>query len=183
MSPVWRGTLLHVATSLALIAIVTLVLRARRLPAREFLALRWPAARTVALWLGAFAILVVVEEWASRMLGLPAPESWGDRYTGLVLVVRLIGLVVLAPVAEELVFRGVLFGRIARTRLGQPGAVVIPAALFALLHLQYSPVEMGFVAVDGLFFGLARAQSRSLYVPMLLHASGNAVAAAQRLLA
>ena len=183
MSPVWRGTLLHVATSLALIAIVTLVLRARRLPAREFLALRWPAARTVGLWLGAFAVLVVVEEWASRMLGLPAPESWGDRYTGLVLVVRLIGLVVLAPVAEELVFRGVLFGRIARTRLGQPGAVVIPAALFALLHLQYSPVEMGFVAVDGLFFGLARAQSRSLYVPMLLHASGNAVAAAQRLLA
>jgi CAAX protease family protein len=183
MSEAWRGTLLHAATSLALIAIVALVLRARRLPAREFLALRWPAGRTVALWLAAFAVLVVVEEWASRTLGLPAPESWRDRYTGLLLVVRLIGLVVLAPVAEELVFRGMLFGRIVRTRLGQPGAIIIPAALFALLHLQYSPLEMGFVAVDGLFFGLARAQSRSLYVPILLHASGNAIAAAQRLLA
>jgi membrane protease YdiL (CAAX protease family) len=183
MTEAWRSTLLHLGTSLALIAIVVLVVRLRRLPARELLALRRPAARTVALWLVAFAVLVVLEEMASRALGLPPAESWRDRYAGGLLLIRLIGLVVLAPVAEELVFRGMLFGRIARSRLGQTGAVVIPAILFALAHVQYSPVEMTFIAVDGLFFGLSRAHSRSLLVPILLHASGNAIAAAQRLLA
>ena len=183
MSEAWRGTLLHVATSLALILIVAVVLRARRLPSREFLGLRWPSTKTVAIWLGAFAILVVLEEIAGRMLGLPAAEQWGQLYTGALLLVRLIGMIVLAPVAEELVFRGMLFARFSRTRLGQTGAIIIPAALFALAHVQYSPVEMGFVAVDGLFFGLARARTNSIYVPMLLHACGNAIAAAQRLMA
>jgi CAAX protease family protein len=183
VSDTWRATLVHIGTSLALITIVAVVLRVRRLPAREFLALRWPAPRTVAVWLGAFLVLVVVEEMAGRMLGLPAAEPWGQRYTGALLLVHVTGMVVLAPVAEELVFRGMLFARFARTRLGQTGAIVIPAALFALLHLQYSPLVMGFVAVDGLCFGLARARTRSIYVPMLLHACGNAIAAAQRLLA
>jgi len=183
MSAAWRGTLLHLATSLALIAIVALVLRLRRLAPREFLALRWPVARTVALWLAAFAVFMVMEEWAAQALGLPPAEPWGDRYTGVLLLVRLIGMVALAPIAEELVFRGMLFGRLLTTKLGVVGAIVIPAAFFALVHVQYSGIEKGFVAADGLFFGVARARSRSLFVPILLHAFGNAVAAAQRLLA
>jgi CAAX protease family protein len=179
----WRSTLLHVGGSLTLIAVVALVLWARGLPIREFLALWWPSARTIAAWVAVFAVLVVVEEMMGRLLGLPAPEPWGQRYTGAVLLVRLIGLIILAAVAEELVFRGALFGRILRTRLGENGAVVIPAVLFALMHVQYSLLEMSFIVVDGLFFGLARARSRSLYLPMLLHALGNTLAATQRLVA
>jgi membrane protease YdiL (CAAX protease family) len=133
--------------------------------------------------MAAFVLLVAAEEIAGRAMGLPRPVPWGTRYGGGLLVLRLLGLIVLAPVAEELVFRGVLFARIRETRLGSVGAVLVPAALFALLHVQYSPLEMGFIAVDGLFFGLARYQSGSLPLPMLLHASGNAFAAAQRLLA
>jgi uncharacterized protein len=183
VSEAWRGTLLHVGSSLLIIGIVAVVLRVRRLPARQFLALQWPSFRTTAGWLLAFVLLVAIEETVGRAVGLPQPEPWGSRYTGAALAVRLLGLILLAPIAEELVFRGVLFARIYQTRLGKTGAIVIPAALFALLHLQYSPMEMSFIAVDGLFFGLARYQSRSLLVPILLHASGNAFAAFQRLLA
>jgi uncharacterized protein len=114
---------------------------------------------------------------------LPPPEPWGDRYTGILLGLRLLGLVILAPVAEELIFRGVLFARISVTRLGPAGAIVLPAILFALLHVQYTAIEGAFIAVDGLFFGLARYRTGSLLLPMLLHASGNAFAAAQRLVA
>jgi uncharacterized protein len=183
VSEAWRGTLVHVGSSLLIILIVAVILRVRRLPARQFLALEWPGSRTVILWLTAFALLIVLEETVSQAMGLPRPEPWGSRYTGGALVFRLLGLVVLAPIAEEVVFRGVLFARICQTRLGKTGAIVIPAALFALLHLQYSTLEMGLIAVDGLFFGLARYQSRSLLVPILLHASGNAFAAFQRLVA
>jgi CAAX protease family protein len=183
VSDAWRGTLLHIGSSLAIIAVVVAVVRVRRLPAREFLALRWPPLRTTLGWLAAFAILVALEEMVSRKMGLPQAEPWSGRYAGGLLALRLIGLIALAPAAEELVFRGVLFARIRETRLGAVGAILIPAAFFALLHVQYSLLEMSFIAVDGLFFGLARYQSRSLLIPILLHASGNAFAAYQRLLA
>jgi CAAX protease family protein len=183
MGEAWRSTLVHVGSSLSIFAIVALVLRLRHLPARQFLALYWPPLRIVAGWLGAFALLVAAEETIGRAIGLPQPEPWGGQYGGGVLALRLIGLVVLAPAAEELVFRGVLFARIYETRLGKTGAIVLPAVLFAVLHVQYSVLEMSFIAIDGLFFGLARYQSRSLFVPILLHASGNAFAACQRLLA
>jgi membrane protease YdiL (CAAX protease family) len=183
VSEAWRGTLLHVGSSLLIIAIVVVILRLRRLPARQFLALQWPPFRILAGWFVAFAVLVAIEEAVARAMGLPQPEPWGSRYAGGALAVRLLGLILLAPIAEELVFRGVLFARICQTRLGRTGAIVIPAMLFALMHVQYSALEMSFIAVDGLFFGLARYQSRSLFVPILLHASGNAFAAYQRLLA
>jgi membrane protease YdiL (CAAX protease family) len=183
VSEAMRGTLMHVGSSLAIIAIIAVVLRVRRLPPGRFLALHRPPVRTLAGWVAAFAVLVAVEEIVSRRLGLPQPEPWAGRYTGGLLLLRILGLVVLAPLAEELVFRGVLFARICETRLGPAGAIVIPAAFFAILHVQYSALEMIFIAADGLFFGLARYRSRSLLVPIVLHALGNAFALGQRLLA
>jgi membrane protease YdiL (CAAX protease family) len=181
MSEEWRSTLLHVASSTVMIVVVFGVSRARRLPLRSFLGLRWPGARQAAYWMALFVLLVIAEEVAADALGLGKPEPWGGQYTGWLLALRIVGIVVLAPAAEELVFRGVLFSRIAGTRLGPAGAIVIPAVLFALVHVQYPPAEMMLVAVDGLFYGLVRWRTGSVFVPMLLHSLGNGYAVYQRL--
>jgi uncharacterized protein len=182
VSPAWRTTLLHLVGSITIISIVFAVLRVRRISARDFLGLRRPPPRSLAVWVGLFVLLMTTEELMTRSLGVPEPERWNGRYSGGVLAVRLIAMILLAPFAEELVFRGVLFGRIRQTRLGTAGAILVPAVVFALLHVQYSALEMSFIALDGLFFGLARYQSGSLMVPILLHALGNAYAAYQRVL-
>ncbi|HEU5303211.1 MAG TPA: CPBP family intramembrane glutamic endopeptidase, partial [Gemmatimonadales bacterium] len=70
----------------------------------------------------------------------------------------------------------------AATRLGPAGAILIPAAIFALVHVQYSMPEKMLIAVDGVFFGLARYRTGSVLMPILLHSLGNAYAVAQRLL-
>jgi uncharacterized protein len=181
MSAEWRGTLLHLATSTGMIVVVFAVCLARRLPLRSFLGLRWPDGRQVAQWVALFVLLVAVEELAAGSLGLAKPEPWAGRYTGWLLALRLAGIVVLAPVAEELVFRGVLFSRIAASRLGPAGAIVIPAALFALIHVQYGGAEILLILIDGLFYGLARYRTGSVLVPMLLHCLGNGYAVYQRL--
>lgn len=77
---------------------------------------------------------------------------------------------VLAPVAEEVMFRGVI--QQALERLLRPGeALVVQAALFSALHL--SPAILLTHFAMGLLFGWVFRQSRSLYPGMALHALWN----------
>lgn len=181
MSEEWRGTLLHLAGSVAVVVLLVAVLAARGASTQSLLGLTRPRARQVLVWLALFALLVAIEELAARSFGIPKPEPWAGRYTGWLLALRIVGIALLAPLSEELVFRGVLFSRIAATRLGPPGAIAIPAAIFALLHVQYPPLEMILILADGLFFGWARYGTGSVVVPIILHSLGNSYAVYQRL--
>lgn len=84
-----------------------------------------------------------------------------------------ISLVVIAPVSEEIIFRGYLFGKL---RQYSPTwvAVLITAGLFALAHGQIN------VGIDTFALGtvlcLLRIYSGSLWAPIMLHALKNAVA-------
>jgi CAAX protease family protein len=176
-----NGTVLHLVGAVAAIAIVLVVCRVRRWPLRETLALRLPAWRQVAIWVPAFVALFLAEEAAYTALGLGEGTAWGDRFTLPWVVLRVIGMVVLAPVAEEMVFRGLLFKRIRDTRLGPLGAIVVTGVFFAALHFQYTPVEAAFILVDGLFLGVVRYSSDSLLLPVLFHSAGNLYAAVERI--
>jgi uncharacterized protein len=87
--------------------------------------------------------------------------------------------VVLAPLLEELAFRGALFG-LLRPRLGPGPTVGVTALVFTLAHAQYGPPELIQVLVDGVLFGLARLRTGSTRVPFCMHVLGNALAAWQR---
>ena len=74
-----------------------------------------------------------------------------------------------APAAEEIVFRGVLFGYLRRW--GVPAAVLISTALFAVIHPGAAlPVTQ---IVGGVVFALAYHASKSLMTPMVIHMLGN----------
>jgi membrane protease YdiL (CAAX protease family) len=168
------------APGLALAALA-LVLRARGRSVRQELALRWPGFGRMLPWIAAFALLVVAEARLEPLLGLPPAEPWGARYVGAERLLRVLGIVVVAPVAEELIFRGALFTRLERTRLGVGGAVAVTAVAFAALHVQYGAAELGLILVDGLFYGIARAATGSSLVSLACHLLGNGYAAWERL--
>ena len=74
-----------------------------------------------------------------------------------------------APVAEEIVFRGLIFGYLRRW--GLPAAVLISTALFAAIHSGPAiPVTQ---IVGGLVFAVAYHTEKSLVVPMVIHMLGN----------
>ncbi|MCC7054303.1 MAG: CPBP family intramembrane metalloprotease [Gemmatimonadaceae bacterium] len=181
MSRPGRATMLQVVAPLLAIAIVLVVCRVRGLPLRQTLALRLPTARMAVIWTVAFCILIAVEEWVSRtQLGLTI-DRWDLSSPAVQLSLRVVAMVVLAPVGEELVFRGLMFDQVSRGAAGVWGAVVLSAAAFAVLHGQYGVAALSLIFIDGLFLGAARAASGSVLLPMGLHALGNAYAAAQRL--
>lgn len=83
-------------------------------------------------------------------------------------------VLVSAPVAEELFFRGLLYN-LLRGRLGLILAVPMQALVFGFLHL-YDPAGSGTVAVIGFFLALVYEWRKTLLSPIILHAFVNILA-------
>ncbi|TWI71825.1 hypothetical protein LZ24_01842 [Desulfobotulus alkaliphilus] len=75
----------------------------------------------------------------------------------------------IAPVAEELFFRGFIFGYLKK--YGFIPALLISTTIFAMLHSPPQPTQW----IGGLGFGLAYGVSGSLAAPVIIHACGNLV--------
>ena len=80
--------------------------------------------------------------------------------------------VVLAPVFEELIFRGVLYGSL-RARLGVWPSIFISALVFALAH-GYSTVGFGSVFLSGALWAWSYERTRSLLPGTIAHVANNA---------
>lgn len=80
--------------------------------------------------------------------------------------------VVIAPIAEELVFRGYVYGVIKRY-FGAIPALVLSGILFAFIHLNLPSFFP--LLVLGWVFALSYELSGSLLVPMTMHALFNSV--------
>jgi len=175
------GTLVRLGAELLGLLLLCVVLRARGESLRKVLALTPPRLSTLAAWAAAFSVLVALEALLEPLLGFPPVHPWEAGYHSADLLVRLAGVVLVAPVAEELIFRGAAFTRLAGTGLGPSGAIAVTAAIFAMLHLQYGSGHIALILVDGLFYGLARAKTGTVLVPLVCHMIGNSYAAWERL--
>ena len=101
------------------------------------------------------------------------PEYEQTYSAGLLLAFALAAIIA-APLTEEVMFRGLLFGTL--TARGAPVwiAVLISAVLFAWTHQQYTSVGQFMVLVSGLFFGALRVYTGGLLAPILAHSLFNA---------
>ena len=84
----------------------------------------------------------------------------------------LAGGVIVAPVVEEIFFRGFVFAGLCR-RYEWQKAAVISAALFALIHLQLTAVIPIFIL--GYIFAYLYYQSNSIWPAILMHVATNAL--------
>jgi membrane protease YdiL (CAAX protease family) len=87
-------------------------------------------------------------------------------------VITLVGSLVLAPFAEELLFRGVLHQSL-RKRLGVPAATCGSSALYAVLQMRPQLLPQLFIL--GVVLALAFERTRSLFPAIGLHAVYQAV--------
>ena len=81
-------------------------------------------------------------------------------------------VVLLAPVAEEFAFRGLIY-RIFRQNMLPWSATLLCALIFGLMHVQLSKAVWAFFL--GLITAVSYEQTRSLLTPILIHALFNAV--------
>jgi membrane protease YdiL (CAAX protease family) len=82
----------------------------------------------------------------------------------------VIAILAVAPIAEELLFRGVILTGFLR-RYGAVRAVVYSAILFAVIHLN--PCQIGAAFIGGLFLGWLYVRAGSLWPCIAMHAIYN----------
>jgi membrane protease YdiL (CAAX protease family) len=143
-----------------------------RMPVRRSLLLG------VALLVSALPLVFVVDYIASILLKVNTTTDtqeviriFENSSTVAQRVPIILLAVVVAPVTEELAFRGYLYGVIKRY-LGAIPALVLSGILFALIHLNLPSFFPLLVLAS--VFALAYEVSGSLLVPMTMHALFNA---------
>jgi membrane protease YdiL (CAAX protease family) len=105
---------------------------------------------------------------------VPIEEFFRTRESVLILIVAAIGM---APLVEELVFRGFLYPVLAR-RLGVAAGVALTGALFGLMHvpqLRGAWWQIALLFAVGVVFTWVRAASGSVAAAFFLHLGYNAM--------
>ena len=145
---------------------------------RDYLALNTVPARTLAKWVGFTVVYIAVSDFLTYSLGRSiVPEFMLDAYASAQPAwLFWIALVLGAPLFEETFFRGFLFRGLQASVLGAAGTVIVTALLWTAIHTQYDLYWLTHVLAAGLLIGAARVATRSLYVPMAMHATLNLVA-------
>jgi hypothetical protein len=133
----------------------------------------------VLAWIGATAASAVVV-WVLNALEIPADTLAAEQ--ALILVepwLAVVAIVILAPVAEELFFRGVVYN--AWLREGGPRyALVGSAVLFAVIHLSLVAIVPIFLL--GLALAWIYRRTANLLAPIAMHATVNGISVALALL-
>jgi membrane protease YdiL (CAAX protease family) len=154
---------------------------------RDLLALRRPgsAVRAAGLAIAAVAFIWIVEGIVS-VIPLPespgneqglAPTHWEPRHAAA-FAANVVLFAVVAPVVEELTFRGL--GQSLLAFLGRWPAIVLVGLMFGLAH---GLVEAELVLVPfGIALAWLRSRTDSVYPGMVVHALFNGVALAAAVL-
>jgi len=164
-----------VAYVLILAYMYVLVTRERRRP--DFLAaIHWNWPSNVAVYVLAGFVLSLGLQGLAHFLPIPK-ELPIDTYFRTPAEAWALGLlsVTLAPLMEELFFRGFLYPVLAR-RLGLPVAVFLTALGFALLHgaqlmFSWGPVLVIFLV--GVVLTMVRAKTNSVAAGVIIHMAYN----------
>ncbi len=170
----------------AALLVLWLATRLARRSFRSYLALRWPSPKEIVFALAASAVLLVLLDAIAWLAGYPLSPDFAlvsmrtARDSGLVWLVML-GFCVGAPIAEEFIFRGFVFRGWSTTFLGPIGAILLTAALFAIIHVQYEWFYIAGIFLIGVLFGYLRYRSGSTWLTVITHAFYNLMAGLQAL--
>ena len=129
----------------------------------------WIAASIVAIWVIGAALNPFLE--AGEEQGL-VPDDW-DQGRAAPFVANFVVVAVVAPVVEELTYRGLGFAAV-REFFGGAAAVVVTGVAFGLAHGLV--IALPVLTLFGLILGWLRLRTRSLYPPIILHAIFNGTA-------
>lgn len=123
----------------------------------------WSAGFGIAVFAG-FAILFYIGIDPFTLIGMRLPAE------RLSLICFILAGGFISPVAEEVFFRGVVFGFFRRW--GFWPALIVSTAGFIAAHLYGNRIPVT-QAVGGIVFGVAYEKTGSLAVPITIHVLGN----------
>lgn len=130
--------------------------------------------KTAAKWIGiGFLAYIVFAIFYAIVFGAPDQDDiageLGPWWSQILLIV------ILAPFAEEVCFRGMLFGGF-RTRFKLPAAAIGAGLVFGALHYSTGITAVPQLIVLGAIFAVVYEKTESIWPPILFHMFNNAYA-------
>ena len=168
----------------AWIGVSALAARLRGWTARDYLALVMPRRSEILFGIACMAALLIAFDLLTLAFGREVvPPFMRDAYISArssnSLVLFFIAVVAVAPITEEIAFRGFLFRGLSATWLGVAGTTVLTSAAWAAMHVQYDWMQLGQIFLIGLLLGWLRWASGSTLLTILLHILANLAATIQ----
>lgn len=129
------------------------------------------------MWAGYMVVTLAVSSAAAFLPFVDSEQLQNVGFDNLThpyeYILAFFALVILPPVAEELLFRGYLFGRL-REKFGFWLTTLVVSVVFGLVHLQWN---VGIdVAVLSVFLCYLRERTGSIWASMVLHGIKNGLA-------
>ncbi|MGB9365234.1 MAG: type II CAAX endopeptidase family protein [Xanthobacteraceae bacterium] len=199
----WRNTVAPGSTDLSkmandgfLLAFVTIVAapawvgvsifaaRLRKWRARDYLALVPPRRGEMVFGIVCLAALLIGFDLFTYLIGRDVVPSFmveaykSARNSGS-LALFFTAVVIVAPISEEIAFRGFLFRGLSASWLGVSGTMVATSAAWACMHVQYDSFTLAQIFLIGLLLGWIRWASGSTLLTIGLHVLANLAACIQ----
>lgn len=178
------SALLRVLPFVVVIAVISIRLFVKHLSPHD-IALQKPVSKKYAgYWIIGFLAYVLLVEFLLNHVCILEIDKW--NHPVLSSIIRITGAVILAPIAEELLFRGIFLNVLEKWKLNKHIAIIIQAVLFVLLHnFAYQNTVSSNIGViqsffDACLFAYARYQTKSIYTPIAMHMTGNLIATIER---
>lgn len=170
-----NGHYLTIATLVTNIVAIWMLVKFIRLRSAvgsmTYLAIRWPGQSAWLTTLVGVALFLLVSQLVGNIFVRPKfPDFLLQIYataSPMLLFWIVVGLI--APIAEELCFRGFIYIGLRNSVLGATGAIVVTAAIWSMIHLQYDAYDKSEIFLLGVFLGWLRFRFNSLLPPILAH--------------
>jgi membrane protease YdiL (CAAX protease family) len=176
---------MRVAPFVVVLVVIALCVRQGGITTAE---LAWQRPRSFLAAAGWWLLFVVIAVAIELFLYYHGALELGTfKHSGFEAVLRIVGMLVLAPFAEELLFRGLILNFLVRKLRNPHLAIATQAAFFVALHaFAYQNTfasNVGIVQsfIDASLFAYARRQTGSIFTPIAMHMSGNIIAVLEML--
>ena len=173
-----------IAAAPAWIGVSVLAARLRGWRARDYLALVPPRRGEIVVGVVSLAALLIGFDLLTYALGRDVVpnfmvEAYKSARASHAVVLFLIAVVIVAPISEEVAFRGFLFRGLSASWLGVSGTLVATSAAWAAMHVQYDAFTLAQIFLIGLLLGWIRWASGSTLLTIGLHMLANLAACVQ----
>jgi len=170
-APAWIGTSVFAA-------------RWRGWRARDYLALSPPRRGEVVFGLVSIAALLIGFDLLTLLIGRDVVpgfmrEAYATARTSGSVPLFLAAVVIVAPISEEVAFRGFVFRGLSASWLGLSGTILATSAGWAAMHVQYDAFTLAQIFCIGLLLGWIRWASGSTLLTIMLHMAANLAACIQ----
>jgi membrane protease YdiL (CAAX protease family) len=145
---------------------------------KNYIGFKEPLTKERVKWLLILGAFLFLSDAVTLLLGRPiVPLFMVDAYkSASFLPALLFAVIIVAPIFEEIFFRGFLFQGIRYSRLGPIGAIGITSLIWAVIHEQYDIYGITTVFALGILFGIARLKTDSIHLLMVMHSLTTLVA-------